>query len=105
MRTSGCSRAMGFVHTIFVCIADWYYLIHGFGEPDYDYIPWYVTFSDYGSSIGNIPQPISFQEHWGYCHLDRKMDGSACTVCKVLTSYHSGSCDFSLALVSQKLKI
>lgn len=45
MRTSGYSRVMDFVHTIFVCIADWYYLIHGFGEPDYDYIPWYVMFS------------------------------------------------------------
>jgi hypothetical protein len=37
---------MDFAHTIFVCIANWSYLIEGFGERDFDHITWLAKLSD-----------------------------------------------------------
>ncbi|KAI0792965.1 hypothetical protein BC629DRAFT_333041 [Irpex lacteus] len=54
--------AMDFVHTIFVCIADWYYLIHGFGEPDYDYIPWSI-----GVTV-TLTALVTFLSHCFFVH-------------------------------------
>ncbi|KAI0088567.1 hypothetical protein BDY19DRAFT_993953 [Irpex rosettiformis] len=53
---------MDFVHTIFVCIANWSYLIEGFGNRDFDHIMWSI-----GATV-TLTALVTFLSHCFFVH-------------------------------------